>query len=80
MPSHNQSLKVILLSLLAAGLDILASVILRYSDLGSAARIAVALMPLPGSSRNDMWTGLSVLSFTNGRLKFLIVFSPSLFD
>jgi hypothetical protein len=49
MPSHNQSLRVILLSLLAAGLDIAASVILRYSDLGSAARIAVALMPLPGN-------------------------------
>jgi hypothetical protein len=49
MPSNNQSLRVILLSLLAAGLDIAASVILRYSDLGSAARIAVALMPLPGN-------------------------------
>jgi hypothetical protein len=49
MPNYSQSVKVILLALLAAGLDIVASVILRHSDLGSTARIAVALMPLPGN-------------------------------
>jgi hypothetical protein len=49
MPNYSQSVKVILLALLAAGLDIVASLILRHSDLGSTARIAVALMPLPGN-------------------------------
>jgi hypothetical protein len=49
MPTYNQSLRLIVLALLAACLDILASLILRRTDLGSTARIAIALMPLPGN-------------------------------
>lgn len=49
MLRFNRSWIVFLVTaLLASAIDVLASLLLRNPELGSAARIAIALMPLPG--------------------------------
>jgi hypothetical protein len=45
---HRRWIVFLLVALLASAIDLLASFLLRNSTLGSAARIAIALMPLPG--------------------------------
>ena len=45
---HRRWIVFLLVALLASAIDLLASFLLGNSTLGSAARIAIALMPLPG--------------------------------
>jgi hypothetical protein len=45
---HHRWIAFLLVALLASAIDLLASYLLRNPTLGSAARIAIALMPLPG--------------------------------
>ncbi len=45
---HHRWIAFLLVALLASAIDLLASFLLRNPTLGSAARIAIALMPLPG--------------------------------
>ena len=45
---HRRWIVFLLVALLASAIDLLASFLLRNPTLGSAARIAIALMPLPG--------------------------------
>jgi len=45
---HRRWIAFLLVALLASAIDLLASFLLRNPTLGSAARIAIALMPLPG--------------------------------
>ncbi len=49
MSHYNRSFVLIFVALLASAIDIGASLALRRPDLGSTARIAIALMPLPGN-------------------------------
>ena len=48
MSYYNRTL-ILLVALLAAAIDIAASFALRYPDLGSSTRLAIALMPIPGN-------------------------------
>jgi hypothetical protein len=45
---HRRWIVFLLVALLASAIDLLASSLLRNPTLGSGARIAIALMPLPG--------------------------------
>jgi hypothetical protein len=50
MPNYNRNSAVLIVTaLIAAALDIGASFLLRDPDLGRAARIAIALIPVPGN-------------------------------